>query len=127
MLVPNAPPRLIRTRLFELRSYKDLGFIGKTKNPDPASLGALSHPGLGCTLNLPPAAVCGRISGRASTQEGTMCYSKYWQTEDERRQREAKTKEAEAKRTETVRTMLADAEKQVNAEAIKVRESAPAK
>ena len=56
-----------------------------------------------------------------------MCYSKYWQTDDERRQREAKTKEAEAKRTETVRTMLADAEKQVNAETIKVRESAPAK
>jgi len=57
-----------------------------------------------------------------------MCYSKYWQTDDERRQREkAKTKEAEAKRAETVRTMLADAEKQVNAETIKVRESAPAK
>jgi hypothetical protein len=37
-----------------------------------------------------------------------MCYSKYWQTEDERRQREAKTKEAEAKRAATVKTMLAD-------------------
>jgi hypothetical protein len=57
-----------------------------------------------------------------------MCYSKYWQTEDERRQREAKTKEAEAKRTETVRTMLADAEKQVRQpEGSKLRENAPAK
>jgi hypothetical protein len=57
-----------------------------------------------------------------------MCYSKYWQTEDERRQREAKTKEAEAKRTETVRIMLADAEKQVRQpEGSKLRENAPAK
>jgi hypothetical protein len=56
-----------------------------------------------------------------------MCYSKYWQTDDERRQREAKAKEAEAKRTETVRTMLVDAEKQMKTETIKVRESAPAK
>jgi hypothetical protein len=56
-----------------------------------------------------------------------MCYSKYWSADDERRQREAKTKEAEAKRAATVKTMLADAEKQVNAESIKVRESAPAK
>ena len=46
-----------------------------------------------------------------------MCYSKYWQTDDERMQREAKAKEAEAKRTETVRTMLANAEKQAHAEA----------
>jgi hypothetical protein len=56
-----------------------------------------------------------------------MCYSKYWQTDDERRQREAKAKEAEAKRTETVRTMLANAEKQSNAEPSKTRESALAK
>ena len=39
-----------------------------------------------------------------------------------------KTKEAEAKRAATVKTMLADAEKQVrHAEATKPRENAPAK
>jgi len=53
-----------------------------------------------------------------------MCYSKNWSADDERRHR---AKEAEAKRAATVKTMLADAEKQVNAESIKVRESAPAK
>jgi len=56
-----------------------------------------------------------------------MCYSKYWSAEDERRQREAKAKEAEAKRAQTVRVMLADAEKQAYAEPSRARESAPAK
>ena len=56
-----------------------------------------------------------------------MCYSKYWLTEDERSQREVKAKDAEVKRAQTVKTMLAEAEKQANAEASKSRESAPAK
>ena len=59
--------------------------------------------------------------------EGTVI-SKYWSAEDERRQREAKAKEAEAKRTETVKAMLANAEKQVRQpEGSKLRENAPAK
>ena len=56
-----------------------------------------------------------------------MCYSKYWMAEDERRQREAKAREAEAKRSETIKTMLTDAEKEAEAEGSKARESAPAK
>jgi hypothetical protein len=68
----------------------------------------------------------GRQLPKPQHKEGTMCYSKAWLTEDERRQREAKAKEAEAKRADTVKTMLADAEKQAS-EAAKVRERAPAK
>ena len=61
-------------------------------------------------------------------KEGTMCYSKYWLTEDERRAREARAKEVEAKRrTETVNATLVEAEKEARAEAFKTRVSAPAK
>jgi hypothetical protein len=42
-------------------------------------------------------------------EEGTMCYSKYWLSEDERRQREAKAKEAESKRAETIKAMRREA------------------
>jgi hypothetical protein len=77
---------------------------------------------------LRPSGVWGRISLSRLKEEDTMCYSKYWLDEDERRQREAKAKEAEAKRAETVRAMLADAEKQVRQpEGTKPRENAPAK
>jgi hypothetical protein len=78
-------------------------------------------------LNWRPAAVYGSISGSPLMRGATMCYSRYWQTDDERRQRDAKAQEAEAKRRETVKTMLADAEKQAHAKASKVRASAPAK
>jgi hypothetical protein len=44
-----------------------------------------------------------------------MCYSKYWLSEDERRQREAKAKEAEAKRAETIKAMLVESERRAEA------------
>ena len=58
-----------------------------------------------------------------------MCYSKDWMANDERRQREAaKVKEAKAKRSETINTMLTEAEKQaMRSELSKAREGAPAK
>jgi hypothetical protein len=60
-------------------------------------------------------------------EEGTMCYSKYWLSEDERRQREAKAKEAEAKRAETIKGMLVESEKRAEAGPSTTRVSAPAK
>ncbi len=56
-----------------------------------------------------------------------MCYSKYWLSEDERRQREAKAKEAEAKRAETIKGMLVESEKRAEAGPSATRVSAPAK
>jgi hypothetical protein len=55
-----------------------------------------------------------------------MCYSKYWLSEDERRQREAKAKEAEAKRAETIRAMLVESERRAEAGPSTTRVSAPA-
>src|SRR4051812_23841913 len=46
--------------------------------------------------------------GERPLKEGTMCYSKYWLTEDERRAREAKSKEVEANEGECTREIAND-------------------
>jgi hypothetical protein len=56
-----------------------------------------------------------------------MCYSKYWLSEDEQRQREAKAKEAEAKRATMIKAMLDEAEKRANAPPSRSRVTTPTK